>query len=61
VFVAVGKKNLPRYWVLKGSEVGNFCDNHPTMKAARLSKPVQERFENRWSILDEYEGIIHYL
>ncbi len=47
--------------MLKGSEVGNFCDNHPTMKAVRLSKPVQERFENRWSILDEYEGIIHYL
>src|SRR5438094_3282484 len=27
VFVAVGRKKSPRYFLLKGSEVGKFCDN----------------------------------
>jgi len=53
VFVAAGKKKTPRFWVLKGSEVSAFCDNHPIMNAVRIGKTDQQRFENRWGILDD--------
>lgn len=61
VLVAVGKKKPPRYWLLKGSEVARYCDNHPTMNAIRFNKDEHLEFENRWSILDGYEGTTHYL
>ncbi len=56
VFVAAGLKKPPRFFVLKGSEVGDYCDNHPTMNAVWLGKDAQQRFENRWDVLDEGTG-----
>jgi hypothetical protein len=57
VFVAAGKKKTPRYWVLKGTEVRGFCDNHPTMNAVKIGKADQQHFENRWDILDNGERV----
>ncbi len=61
VLVAVGKKAIPRYFVLKGSEIVRFCDNHQTMSAVKMSKIECEQFENRWNVLDGHEGLTHYL
>ncbi len=63
VFVAMRSRKLARYFLLKGSEVPQFCDNHPTRNAVRLPKAQLARFENRWGILDGREGDddAHYL
>jgi len=61
VFVAMGRKEFPRYFLLKGSEVARFCDNHQTMNAVKMNKSEYEQFEDRWSILDGHEGLTDFL
>ena len=60
IFVSTGKKT--RFWILRGSEVGAHCYKQSINRVKfRLEKTEQPRFENQWSVLNDFEGSVAVL